>query len=93
MLLVCTSSDDAISRIRAGEALSALWLAATRQGLSVVPFSQALEVEETRRLVQQDVLDDLAFAQVLLRVGRGPEPAGTLPPTPRRPLEDVLTRY
>ena len=59
----------------------------------MVPFSQALEVEETRRLVQQDVLDDLAFAQVLLRVGRGPEPAGTLPPTPRRPLEDVLTRY
>jgi nitroreductase len=93
VLLVCTSSDDAISRIRAGEALSALWLAATRQGLSVVPFSQALEVEETRRLVQQDVLDDLAFAQVLLRVGRGSEPAGTLPPTPRRLLEDVLTRY
>ena len=49
MLLICTSSDDAISRIRAGEALSAVWLRATLDHLSVVPLSQAVEVEETQR--------------------------------------------
>jgi hypothetical protein len=90
MLLVCTSSDDAISRIRAGEALSAVWLRATLDHLAVVPLSQAVEVEETRREVQTRILGDLAFPQILLRVGRPTASAAELAPTPRRPLSEVL---
>jgi len=92
MLLVCTSSDDAISRVRAGEALSAVWLHATRENLSVLPLSQAVEVDETRRELQVDVLGDLAFPQILLRVGWLPTTRNDLDPTPRRPLEEVRVR-
>jgi nitroreductase len=91
MLLVCTSSDDTISRVRAGESLSAVWLHATREGLGLVPLSQAVEVEETRRVLHGDVLGDLAFPQVLLRVGWLPLSRPALPPTPRRPLDEVRT--
>ncbi len=93
MLLICTSSDDAVSRIRAGEALSAVWLQATRENMSVVPLSQALEVESTRRELQDGVLGDLACAQLVLRVGWSPLSGGHLTPTPRRPLEETRTRY
>ena len=90
MLLVCTSSDDAISRIRAGEALSAVWLRATLDHLSVVPLSQAVEVEETRRELQTRILGGLAFPQILVRVGWSAASAAELAPTPRRPLSEVL---
>jgi len=90
MLLVCTSSDDTISRIRAGEALSAVWLRATQDHLSLVPLSQAVEVDETRRELQTSILGDLAFPQILLRVGWPSSSHEDLEQTPRRPLEDVL---
>ncbi|MGZ4442434.1 MAG: Acg family FMN-binding oxidoreductase [Nocardioidaceae bacterium] len=92
MLIVCTSSDDVISRMRAGEAMSAVWLQATEELLSVVPLSQALEVPETRREVQDDILGDLAFPQIVLRVGWPPLARPSLPPTPRRDLNEVLVR-
>jgi len=92
MLIVGTSSDDAVSRVRAGEALSAIWLQATQGNLSVLPLSQAVEVEETRRTLQADVLGDRACPQLLLRVAWLPDARSDLPPTPRRPLDEVLTR-
>jgi len=91
LLLITTSSDDAVSRIRAGEALSAMWLQATLDGLCMVPLSQALEVEETRRALQYDVLDDLAFAQLIVRVGWRSPGRPDLTPTPRRHVDDVTT--
>lgn len=91
LLIICTSSDDAISRVRAGEALSAVWLQATKESLSITPLSQAVEVEETRRALQTGVLGDLAFPQILLRVGWLPLVREELSPTPRRPLDEVLT--
>lgn len=93
MLLITTSSDDTVSRIRAGEALSAMWLEATRDNLSVVPLSQALEVHETRRTLQNDVLDDLSYAQLIVRVGWLPSVRQPLTPTPRRDVEDVRVRH
>jgi hypothetical protein len=89
MLIVCTSSDDTLSRIRAGEALSAVWLQATRDGMSMVPLSQALEVEETRRTLQHEVLDDKTLAQIVVRVGWLPLSRRELPATPRRDVADV----
>jgi len=89
MLIVCTSSDDTVSRVRAGEALSAVWLQATRDGLSMVPLSQALEVQETRRVLQEEVLDDKALAQIVVRVGWLPLSRRGLAATPRRDVADV----
>jgi hypothetical protein len=92
LLLVCTSSDDVISRVRAGEALSAVWLHATRENMALVPLSQAIEVDETRRDLESDVLGGLAFPQLLLRVGWLPLSREELPVTPRRPLHEVVER-
>jgi hypothetical protein len=90
LLVVCTSSDDVISRVRAGEALSAVWLRATHENMALVPLSQAIEVDETREELQSDVLGGLAFAQVLIRVGWLPLSRNELPMTGRRPLSEVV---
>lgn len=90
LLLVCTSSDDPISWLRAGEAMSAVWLEATRVGLTVLPLSQALEVADTRREIQQDILNDRAFPQIILRVGWLSPYRSPVPETPRRAVRDTL---
>lgn len=92
MLLICTRADDVLSCLRAGEAMSAVWLRATYEQLSVVPLSQALEVAETRREIKHVILGDLACPQILLRVGWLPVGRSHLPPTPRRPVTEVLLR-
>jgi hypothetical protein len=91
LLVLATSSDDTISWLRAGEALSDVWLRATEMQLSVVPLSQGIEVLETREEIMSDLLHDLAYPQILLRVG-WPAPHAGLPParTRRRPVKDVL---
>jgi hypothetical protein len=90
VILVCGEDDSRASWLRAGESLSALWLSAVRDGLSVVPLSQVVEVTETRQALQHLVLGDLAVPLLLVRVGWLPISRSQLEPTPRRPLDDVL---
>lgn len=74
----------------AGETLSALWLRATREGLSVVPLSQVVEVSSTRRSLSHELPEHRSEPQVVLRLGWQEISRSTLPRTPRRPLHDVL---
>jgi hypothetical protein len=92
LMAICTSYDDHEAWLQAGQTLSALWLHATRVGLSIVPLSHAIEVPETRYALHHDVFGDLAHPQLLLRVGWQEIARTTLPRTPRRPLADVLVR-
>ncbi|WP_418058713.1 Acg family FMN-binding oxidoreductase [Pimelobacter simplex] len=82
--------DDVAGWLRTGEAMSALWLEATREGLSVVPMSQPIEVESTRREIGRSVLRGAFEPHLLLRVGWQAIGRSELPRTPRRPLADVL---
>jgi len=82
LLVICTSSDDTAFRLRAGEALGAVLVNATAAGLLTVPLSQAVEVDRTRHLLQDQLLDDAACPQVLVRVGWPPAMDGPIPPTP-----------
>jgi hypothetical protein len=88
-LLLSTSSDDALSWLRAGEALQAVWLAATVRGLGLVPSSEPIEVDATRDRLRRICLDDSSCPQLLLRVGWAPD-AEDVPPTPRLPLQRVM---
>jgi nitroreductase len=89
LLLLSTAADTPLSWLRVGEVTSAVLLTATRMGLAGSPLTQALEVGGTRTFVRDHVTGG-AHPQMLLRLGW---PSGkSLPPTPRRSLEEVVTR-
>ncbi|KOV90092.1 nitroreductase family protein [Nocardia sp. NRRL S-836] len=90
LLVLSTSSDDDLSRLRAGEATSAVLLEATAAGLATCPLSQPLEVVETRELVRDEVLGGAACPQLVIRIGWAGFNADPLPATPRRPVVDLL---
>jgi len=90
LLAICTSSDDTASRLRAGEALGAILVKGTADGLSMVPLSQAIEVDRTRRLLQDELLGDAPCPQIIVQVGWAPLAAQEIPLTPRRPVDEVL---
>ena len=90
LLVISTPGDDAADRLRAGEATSAVLLAATTLGLASTPLSQAVEVDATRRALQRDVLHIPEHPQLVLRVGWPATQAAEIPPTPRRDLRSVL---
>jgi nitroreductase len=90
MIVLCADDDAPGAWLRAGEGLSALWLHAVRQGLSVVPLSQVVEVAETRAALRHEVLGGLVAPLLLLRVGWQAISRSHLVPTPRRPLDEVL---
>ncbi|MEO6879931.1 MAG: nitroreductase family protein [Mycobacteriaceae bacterium] len=89
LLVIGSASDDPLSRLRAGEALSAVLLRATEEGLSTCPVTQALEVAESWRRVRDEVLGGTLCPQVGLRLGwlQGQEP---VPASPRRPVAETV---
>lgn len=87
--LLFGDEDERDSWLRAGEALSAAWLAATRLGVSMLPLSGVVEVEGTRQNLRQ-LLAGLGFPYLVLRLGIA-DPAHAAPPhTPRLPAEQVV---
>lgn len=88
-LLLTTSSDDTLACLRAGEALSAILLEATRRGLATAIDTQALERQEVRDAIEQEVLHGSRTPQVVVRVG-WPSSADPLPMTPRRDVDEIL---
>ncbi|MBV7703822.1 nitroreductase family protein [Nocardia nova] len=91
MLMLYTAGDDTVSRLRAGEATSAILLAATTFGLATCPLSEPLEIPEVRAELRTDLLDDSGYPQMIIRTGWAAT-GSPLSPTPRRPLDDVVTR-
>ncbi len=90
VLALGTTDDSMMARLRAGEATSLMLLSATALGLASCPVTEPLEITETRDAVQVAVFGLTAIPQMLLRVGWAPVNADALPPTPRRPLSDVV---
>ncbi|MEO6084003.1 MAG: NAD(P)H nitroreductase [Umezawaea sp.] len=93
LLVLATTADDRGARLRAGEALSAVLLAATDFRLATCPLSQPIEFGPTRDALREDVLDGIAFPQIVLRIGWAPVGGEPLPATPRRPAAEVLGDY
>lgn len=91
LLVLATTADDLVSRLRAGEAASAVLLTATDLGLATTPLSQPLEITDTRSAIAEEVLDGGAIPQLLIRIGWAPTSADPLPVTPRRALADAVS--
>lgn len=86
-----TEADDQLAYLRAGEATSLVLLTATALGLACCPVTEPLEIGTTRERVSSEVFGGHGYPQMLLRIGRAPINADPLPPTPRRPLADVVS--
>ncbi|KAA9160227.1 NAD(P)H nitroreductase [Amycolatopsis acidicola] len=89
LLVLGTTSDDRLSRLRAGEATSAVLLTATALGLASCPLTEPLEIGDTWEVVRDKVIGG-SYPQMVLRIGWAPINADPLPATPRRDLADVL---
>lgn len=81
-LVVATDGDEAVDWLRAGEATSAVWLAATARGLAVSAMSEVVEVPGARVLLRR-LLGGRGHPQLVLRVGVDVQPAPP-PASPRR---------
>lgn len=91
LLVICSASDDRASRLGAGEALSAVLLQSAMDGLASMTLSQAVEVDRTREILRDELLKRAAFPQVLIRVGWAEDGLEPLPPTPRFPIDQLVS--
>jgi nitroreductase len=82
-------SDSPVELLRGGEALSALLLRATADGLSTSVISGAIEVEWPRTLVR-GLISGIGEPYVVVRLGYLPD-SPPPPPTPRRDPREVIT--
>ncbi len=81
-------TDQPAELLRGGEALSALLLAATAEGLATAPMSDTIEVEWPRHLLR-GLLAEVGEPYLIVRLGYR-EAAAPLPEAPRRHPGDVI---
>ena len=89
LVVLGTGADDRLSRLRAGEAVSSVLLAATSHGLASCVLTEPLGFRDVRRVVRSGLLDG-AHPQVVIRLGH-PLPGDLpLPATPRRIVDEMF---
>ncbi|MGV9809966.1 Acg family FMN-binding oxidoreductase [Micromonospora chersina] len=86
-LILFGEQDEPAAWLRGGEALSALLLTATAEGLASAPLSDAIEVAWPRAMMR-DLLAGIGDPYLVVRVGWGPD--DDLPPAPRRTAAAVI---
>jgi hypothetical protein len=88
-ILVLSARDDTRRDILGcGESLSAVLLEATMVGMATCTLTHMTEVAASRDIIS--ALTGRPYPQVLIRIGMAPVLEQTPPPTPRRPITDVL---
>lgn len=85
LAILATRRDGPAEWLRAGQAMQRVLLEATANGLSTSLLNQAIEHDSLRWLLH-DPLGAWTRPQAVIRFGYGPP----VPPTPRRPISDVL---
>ncbi|MDO3401546.1 NAD(P)H nitroreductase [Mycolicibacterium neoaurum] len=89
LVIVLSTYDGTPSAVlQCGEALSAALLSATMAGLATCTLTHVTEVPASLAVVQH--LTGRELPQVLIRMGSTASSAQIPPPTPRRPLSEVL---
>jgi nitroreductase len=89
ILVISTPEDTRRDALGCGEALSAVLLECTMAGMATCTLTHMIEVESSRDIIC-GLTDDEGLPQVVVRVGMAPASEEAPPPTPRRPLTDVV---
>jgi nitroreductase len=89
ILVLSTGEDTDAEAFQCGQVLSAVLLECTMAGLATCPLTHITEMEASRDIIR-DLIDKPAMPQVLIRVGTAPDAEKATPPTPRRPVTEVL---
>jgi hypothetical protein len=88
VVVLCSFYDGPPAELQAGQALQRVLLTATTLGLSASFMSQVVEVRRVREDLRR-ALGGSLFPQTVLRLGFG----APVPPTPRRPVEDLVLAH
>lgn len=90
-LLVLSSSRESVGAwLHTGEALSAVLLECAATGAATCALTHITEMPSGRKVIA-GMLPHPGIPQVVIRVGTAPNDEPQAPPTPRRPLTDILT--
>lgn len=89
ILMLSTEDDAAADALACGEVLSTILLECTMAGLATCPVTHLTELSASREILAA-LTDHSDLPQALIRVGTAPALATVPPPTPRRPLAEVL---
>jgi nitroreductase len=81
----CTRADA----LNCGEALSGVLIECTMAGLATCTLSHITELPKSRAVIQE-LIDNRAVPQLLVRVGNAPVAEDIPAPTPRLPLSEVM---
>lgn len=87
-VIVFGTTDRPVDLLRGGEAMSALLLQATAEGLATAPITEAVEVAWPRQLLTR-LLSGVGEPYLVVRLGYV-ESAEAVPPSPRRTPTDVI---
>jgi nitroreductase len=88
VLVLSTPENTRADVLYCGQVLSTVLLECTMVGLATCPLTHITELPESRDMIGGLIGGD--FPQVLIRVGRTPVLEAPPPPTPRRPLSEVM---
>ncbi len=81
--------DDAAAWLRAGEALSAMWLVATEWFVALLPLSAAVEMLPARQLLR-DIMAGVGYPYIAVRLGIADPAAPPIIRTPRLPVSHTI---
>lgn len=83
------SGDEPSDWLRCGEALNALWLAATERGAALLPISAPVEQPFTRHALRR-LLGDIGFPYLVVRLGTIESAESGPGRTPRLPIDQIV---
>ncbi|MFQ3613183.1 MAG: hypothetical protein SNJ68_05640 [Cyanobacteriota bacterium] len=86
LVVLGSGQEDVPGWLEVGQGLQRVLLTARQLGLQASYLNQTLQVQSLRPEVQK-LVQGIGFPQILLRLGYTLE---KIPPSPRRPLENVL---
>ncbi|KAA8964662.1 NAD(P)H nitroreductase [Mycobacterium sp.] len=89
ILVLSTPEDTRVDAFHAGQVVSGVLLECTMAGLATCPLTHITELAASRDIIA-DLIGRKIMPQILIRVGIAPDVEEVPPPTPRRPLSEVL---